>query len=183
MKERTFNSLMPLVNEQWSASLLNMEINPKKGPDLIDNEKAVEIKFKIIYPNERYSHKCWRVLGHQINYNKNYSEICWGLGFYKVNKEVKSIKRNELEKIVDYRELYLLNWDWINQFQIYHHKGKTNFSEWEYNMLFPKFSAFPKTILEKEVNNGKVFFTEGVNPERFKINSNPIYQKHKDTPF
>jgi hypothetical protein len=40
MKERTFNSLMPKINEIWSANVLNMNINPNKGPDLIDKDKS-----------------------------------------------------------------------------------------------------------------------------------------------
>lgn len=184
MKERTFNSLMPLYNEKWSAQALNMKVNSKKGPDLIDNEKAVEIKFKMLYLSGKYTHRCWRVLGHQLEYNKEFPEIYWGLGFYQVNKDVKNIKTNELEEITEYRELYLVNWDWMNQFPIYHHNGKTRFSEWNYYMLFPKFNLIPKIIQQQNVEGGKVFFTEGVDPEKFKINETSSYQNpYKDIPF
>lgn len=184
MKERTFNSLMPAYNERWSANALNMNINPNKGPDLIDENKAIEVKFKLIYSNGKYAHKCWKVLGHQLDYEKNFPEIYWGLGFYRLNKEIKKIKTNELEEIVEYRELYLVNWDWMKQFPIYHHKGKTKFSEWDYYMLFPKFNLFPRVISEEIVEKGKIFFTEEINPSKFKINKDYSYQNtYKDVPF
>ncbi|MGY4884563.1 MAG: hypothetical protein ACP5NZ_03215 [Nanobdellota archaeon] len=187
MDERTFNSLMPRLNEIWVANVLNMQINSQRGPDLIDNLKAVEVKFKMLYSNGKYTHKCWRVLGHQVDYDKAFQEIYWGLGFYRVNKEVNEVKRSDLinlEKIVDYREIYLVNWDWVKQFPVYHHNGKTKLSEWDYLMLFPKFNLLPGIISEEVIENGKVFFTEGVNPARFNINPNPNKQKHyKDAPF
>jgi hypothetical protein len=184
MKERTFNSLMPLHNERWSAQALNMQINPNRGPDLIDDEKAIEIKFKMIYSNGKYSHKCWRVLGHQIDYNKEFTEIYWGLGFYQINKDVKKTKANELEKITEYRELYIVDWEWMKQFPIYHHQGKTKYSDWDYYMLFPKFSLIPRIIQQQNTEGGKIFFTEGVDPERFNINRNSSHQNtYKDVPF
>lgn len=184
MKERIFNSLMPFHNEIWAANVLNMNLNPNKGPDLIDNDKAVEVKFKLLYSNGKYTHKCWRVLGHQLNYNKEFPEIYWELGFYKLDKEVKNIKTKELEEITKYRELYLVNWDWMNQFQLYHHKGQTKFSEWDYYMTFPKFNLLPPITSEKIVEGGKIFFTEGVNPERFITNKKIAHQNpYKDVPF
>ena len=184
MKERTFNSLMPLHNEIWSANVLNMNLNPNKGPDLVDENKAVEVKFKILYSNGKYTHKCWRVLGHQLEYNKKFPEIYWGLGFYKLNKEIKNIKTDKLEEITECRELYLVNWDWMKQFPLYHHKGETRFSEWDYYMLFPKFNLIPPVISEEIVKGGKIFFTEGVNPERFSINKKELYQNpYKDIHF
>src|SRR4030042_5784813 len=170
MEERKFNSLMHSVNERWAAGVLNMEINPNRGPDIIDNEKAVEIKFKVLYPDGRYTHKDWKILGHQLDYDKEFREIYWGLGFYQINKEVKKVKSNELENITDYRELYIVNWGWMYQFPIYHHHGKTEKSEWDHDIIFAKFRLIPKIISQEEISSGKIFFTEGVNPERFKIN-------------
>ncbi len=186
MEPRRFNSHMHFINENWAANALNMQINPNRGPDLIDDEKAVEIKFERIYP-EIKNHKCWRFLGHQLEYNKEFSEIYWGLGFYILNKKVKDVKRNDLinlEKIVDYREIYLVNWDWMNQFPLYHQKGKTKISEWDHYIGYPKFKLIPKIISSKDVKTGKVYFTEGVDPEKFKINWNSVQQNtYKDVPF
>jgi hypothetical protein len=187
MNERRFNSVMPRVNETWAAKVLNMQINPQRGPDLIDDKKAVEIKSKILYPNGRYTHKCWKVLGHQLNYNINFPDIYWGLVFYKTNTEVADIKKNDLgnlEKIVDYRELYLVRWDWMNQFPIYHHHGKTQLSEWDNDIIFLKFVLIPKVISAQEVKDGKIFFTEGVDSYKFEINKGASHQNtYKDIPF
>lgn len=185
MDERRFNSLMPIINERWAATVLSMIVNPNRGPDLIDSEKAVEIKFKMLYPDGKYAHKCWRVQEHQLSYEQKFSEIYWGLGFYKIDRlDVEKINANELEKITNYRELYLVKWDWMHQFESYHHTGKTSQSEWDYFMRFPKFSKIPRIISEQEVSGGKILFTEGVNPERFILNKNQIQPNtYKDVPF
>ena len=186
MKARTFNSLMHKYNEKWAAKVLDMQVNPSKGPDLIDKHKALEVKFEIVYPEVK-AHKCWRVLGYQLDYNKIHKEIYWGLGFYNFNEKIKNIKRidfSNIEKLVDYREIYIVNWDWINQFQLYHQKGKTNISEWDHYLCYPKFALIPKIISSQEVKDGKIFFTEGVNPEKFEINKEGTYQNtYKDVPF
>jgi hypothetical protein len=173
MKGRTFNSLTSRKHEEWSSKVLGMRLNSGIGPDLIDDEKAVEVKFKLIYPNKS-TDKCWRVLGHQLDYDKLYSEIYWGFGFYKLDRGVGEIKIKDVsnfEKIVQERELYVVSWDWIKQFTLYHQSGKTEFSEWNHYLAYPTFNRFPKIILSKEVEGGKLFFTDGVNPDRFSFNN------------
>ena len=186
MEGRKFNSHMHFFNEVWAAKVLNMQINSKNGPDLIDENKAIEIKFEKVYPDVN-THKCWKILGHQLDYNEVHKEIYWGLGFYKLNKKIKDVKQGDLtnlEKIVDYREIYLINWDWMNQFPLYHQKGKTKLSEWDHYIGYPKFKLIPEVILTKEVKDGKIFFTEGVDPDRFNTNENFTYQNpYKDVPF
>lgn len=175
MKGRKFNSLMPKYNEDWSAKILGMKVNSSAGPDLIDDEKAVEVKFNLI-PNEGYSYKGWKALGHQIIYNETYKEIYWGLGFYRINSRIKEISsREEInESIVLERELYLIEWDWINQFPLYHQKGRTEKSEWDHYISFPKFSLIPQVIEKYNVEGGKLFFTQGVNPKRFDLSTKSL---------
>lgn len=170
MKARRFNSVMHLNNEAWAARILGMNINPSHGPDLIDDEKAVELKFNLVHP-DRYSHKSWRVLGYQLPYG-NSGEVYWGFGFYTLDREISQIHggRKKIGSMVLERELYLVQWDWINQFPIYHHRGHTKISEWDYDILFPKFRLLPKVTHEFSVSGGKIFATEGVNPDRFLIN-------------
>jgi len=67
MKPRTFNSVMHFFNEQWAAEVLNMQVNPHKGPDLIDDGKVVEAKFAVIYPG-RKNYTSWKTLEFQIDY-------------------------------------------------------------------------------------------------------------------
>jgi hypothetical protein len=187
MKARSFNSVMPKYNELWAGKGLNMNINNHAGPDLIDGNKAVEIKFKLIHEN-KYSDKCWRVLEHQLDYDKIYSEIYWGFGFYSLNKEVKNINKKDiinLENLVNFRELYLVNWDWVKQFPIYLQIGKTKLSSWNHVLLYPRMNKlFPKSILSKEVSGGRVIFTEGINLERFNLNEEDVFPNlESDCPF
>jgi hypothetical protein len=67
----------------------------------------------------------------------------------------------------------------MKQFSVYHHSGKTNLSEWDYYMLFPKFNLLPPITSEKIVEGGKIFFTEGVKPERFSTN----YKIRQENPY
>jgi hypothetical protein len=175
MKGRKFNSLMPKYNENWSAKILGMEVNSSAGPDLIDNEKAVEIKFRLLH-QDRYTYKGWTALGYQLDYKKDYTEIYWGFGFYRIDKEVNEIKSEEEindERILS-RELYIVKWDWMNQFPLYHQSGKTEISEWDHQLLYPKFKLLPRIIYECNLEYGKLFFTEGVNPKRFDINTKSL---------
>jgi hypothetical protein len=177
---------MHFFNETWAAKVLNMKINSKSGPDLIDDYKALEVKFEKTRPGVN-NHRCWKVLGHQLEYDKSHENIYWGLGFYELNINVKDVKKknlNNLEKIVNYRELYIVNWDWMKQFPLYHQKGKTDISEWDHFISYPKFKLIPDIISSKEVQNGKVFFTEGVNPKIFEPSEENAHQNtYKDAPF
>lgn len=173
MDARRFNSHMHYVNEKWAAGVLNMKLNSERGPDLIDDKKAVEVKFERIYPGKN-NHKCWRFLGHQLEYDNEHSEIYWGLGFYYFNKKICDIAQKDLgnlESFVDRREIYIVKWDWMRQFPLYHQKGKTFFSEWDHYIGYPKFSKIPEVISSRDVEGGNIFFTEGVDSGRFDLSS------------
>lgn len=186
MEHRKFNSHMHFVNEIWAAKVLNMQINSKSGPDLIDSHKALEVKFEKTSKGVN-THKCWKILGHQLDYDKNHKDIYWGLGFYELNTQIKDVGEKDLinlEKIVNYREMYIVEWNWMQQFPLYHQKGKTSISEWDHFIGYPKFKLIPHVISSKEVQDGKIFFTEGVNPEKFEINEGDLHQNtYKDVPF
>lgn len=177
---------MHFVNEIWAAKVLNMQINPKSGPDLIDNRKALEVKFEKTSKGVS-THRCWKILGHQLGYDKDYKEIYWGLGFYELNTQIKNVREKDLinlEKIVNYREMYIVEWNWMQRFPLYHQKGKTSISEWDHFIGYPKFKLIPHVISSKEVQDGKIFFTEGVNPEIFKPSEENAHQNpYKDAPF
>ena len=169
MKARTFNSLMPKYNEIWASNALNMKWNNFDGPDAIDEEKAVEFKFSLSSPTKSKSN-CWRVLGHQLDYQNDYPEIYWGLGFYNLVKGVEDFRRedfNDLEKFVKNRELYIVKWDWMSQFNLYHQKGETELSSWDHYLLYPKFESLPKTTSKKEVEGGVIYFTQDISEDIF----------------
>ena len=73
MDARIFNSkIMPLVNGNWSAKVLGMELNPNGGPDLVDDSKVIEIKFRLVGKKcgaESYP-LSWNVEEHQMEYNE-----------------------------------------------------------------------------------------------------------------
>ena len=172
MEARTFNSVMGRVNEEWTAKVLGMKTNPSFGPDLIGDDKVVEVKFNLVNPS-KYSHRSWRVLEHEMNYANNRVEGYWALGFYSLDRlisKIQSKNKVQLEKRVLSREMYIVVWDWMNQFNSYHHQGKTDISEWDHYIRFPKFSKLPKVIESKEVTKGAIHFTEGVNSKRFNVN-------------
>lgn len=170
MKPRTFNSVMHFTNERWAARVLNMNVNPGNGPDLIDDDKVVEVKFKLIYP-ERYTHTSWRVLQYQMNYPQEFGRTgYWALGTYSLNTSVSAMRKASLTKIENYvvsRELWIVDWNWMKQFPFYRQEGKTEISEWDNTLAFPKKRLLPKSIDSFVVDKGKVHFTDGVDPTEF----------------
>ena len=172
MDNRSFNSVMHFFNERWAARALGMKVNPERGPDLIDAEKVMEVKFKVLYPN-MYMHISWRTLEHQMDYGQEH-EAYWGLGTYLMKKRVSEIEARdirELERLVLKRTLAVVPWQWMNQFQSYRQVGKTKLSEWDNTIRFPKGRLLPRTIETYAVRGGEVYITEGVDSKRFNISA------------
>jgi hypothetical protein len=166
---RKFNSVMPSVNETWAADVLKMQRNPHKGPDLIDEKKIVEIKFRLMCEDE-YSHLCWRILEHQKGYRQDGKKAYWGFGKYFLSKPVSKIRTNkelELESLVVSRELFIVPWEWVDQFPVYHQSGKTEKSEWNNHLIFAKGRLLPEIIESYQVEKGFVYLTSGVNKGDF----------------
>jgi hypothetical protein len=162
---------MHFFNERWAADVLNMRINPKKGPDLIDDKKVMEVKFKVVYPNE-YMHLSWRTLEYQMAYGKD-REAYWGLGTYTLSRHISEIRRRDIKNIelmVLDREIAIVPWYWIYQFKPYRQVGQTRLSKWDNIIRFPKAKLLPRTIETYVVNGGRVNITEGVDPNSFCIN-------------
>lgn len=167
---------MHLANETWAAQVLNMQVNPQKGPDLIDEHKVAEVKFCLVYP-DRYKHKSWKTLGHQLAYNTKEKPAFWALGFYQLLKPIAQIRTKdpkELEELVPERKLYIVEWNWANQFPCRKQEGQTERSQWENHIGSPKFRLLPRTIREYNVQKGIVYITEGVSPEVFNIRTSEL---------
>lgn len=171
MKARRFNSIMPGLNEEWAAKALGMEINLEKGPDLIDNQKNVEIKFCLTgkrcgaenYPQD------WTVFEEQMGYNGT-KPAFWGLGLYELKKPVSEIKSDDLKKLeamVLRRNLWIVKWKWMYQFPPHKTNGETYISSWENTLRYPKLSHLPGTTQIHRVRKGSIYLTEGVDPEYF----------------
>ena len=172
MEPRRFNSIMTGVNTKWASDVLNMNINTSKGPDLIDDTKIIELKFSLVKP-DRYNYISWKVLEHQMNYDEHQFFAYWGLGVYKLDKDIKNINTtdaNLLEKRVLERELFIVDWEWMKQFQPYTQTGKTIISEWDNTIRFPKHSKLPNVIKTYNVKKGKIHLTKKIPEKIFEIN-------------
>lgn len=166
MKPRKFNSVFPRVNHEWAARVLGMLVNPGRGCDLIDETKGVELKFTL--PS---TYCKWTVLEHQMAYGEK-RECYWGLGTYELALPVSRIfGRNPetLETFVKKRELFLINWDWMNQFAPHPTSGETDFSCWNHTLRYPTSRYLPEVIKSYQVEKGLVHLTRDVAPEIFRF--------------
>jgi len=153
---------MPAVNHIWAANVLNMEVNPGKGPDLIGVDRNIELKFCLVPPAKNYIH--WTTFEYQIAYAEKKSCL-WGVGTYRLDRPIEEIKTSNPSKLEEYvtnRELFLVNWDWIYLFKPHELKGETNISSWEHTLRYPRFNALPKVVKTYSVLKGRVHITKGV---------------------
>lgn len=170
-KARKFNSgPVPRLNELWVARALGMQINPNSGPDLIDENKIVEVKFTLSHNSKNYFK--WSVLGYQINYYQLAQSSFWALGFYDLELPVQKIKTKDpekLEKLIIQREVNIVSWDWIHQFKPKKCVGKTEKSSWDYELISALYNKIPKVIKTYKVEKGLVHITEGVPENTFSL--------------
>ena len=113
----------------------------------------------------------------ELEFNKNGKPSFWALGFYTLNEEPHEIQVRTitaLERRVTQREIYLVHWDWMAQFPRYHHQGKTETSEWDLWIRFPKFRDLPRVTETYKINKGTLYFTEGVQREMFNFHPNSL---------
>ncbi|MBX4212341.1 hypothetical protein KW787_02710 [Candidatus Pacearchaeota archaeon] len=187
MKARTYNPRISYYHELWAANALGMRVNDQDGADLIDRRKIIEVKFTLDNPSYTRS---WTVFEHQLSYNQEKAGY-WGLGVYQLDRSIKKIKEDEnLEDSVGEREIYLVEWDWMNQFPPHSVSGKTKSSAWEYILRYPKAKLLPPTTHTYKVNKGKVYITEGVDARAIKVLGSLISHQRKkrsrvlcDVPF
>lgn len=170
MDSRYFNSIFPKYNEKWASEVLGLDLNVNKGPDLLSNNCLVEIKFASS-SNIKDFYK-WTFQEHQASYPEKFGLNGFlGLGFYNLKKPVSEISKKDLddglENLVSNRELYLINWDWINQFKMHISQGKTSKSTWNNQFRYFLFSKIPKTENVYDVFKGKVHLTENVENSYF----------------
>ena len=171
MKPRYFNSVMPRYNEIWVGKVLDAEVNSLNGPDIIGKDFDVEVKFTLVGDqcNAQKYPRTWTVFEHQLNY-PNGKKMYWGFGTYSLSKPVKEIRNHEfkkIEEIVLNRELWIVPWNFINQYEPHITKGQTQQSNWINILRYPKLKDIPKIIRTSKVKNGKIHLTEGVKLELF----------------
>jgi hypothetical protein len=166
---RKFNSIMPGINEAWASSVLGIPENTSTGPDLTNENVFIEVKFSL-YPNQKNYIK-WTILGHQLDYQKQDKDKLgfWGLGTYSLKKPVCEIDLilDDLEKLVEKRELYIVKWDWMSQFKKYHNNGQTKLSMWDHYLLHAKFNKLPEKTKTIKVKKGLIHLTNNLDLSYF----------------
>lgn len=121
--------------------------------------------------------------GSSVSNKNQYQGIAayWALGTYRLTIPIKSIKftnPKKLEASVSERELFIVSWDWMNQWPIYLTSGFTEQTEWETHLLYPKSHQLPKTKETYKVEKGTVHLTEGVDSEHFTFLETGIRKQH-----
>ena len=112
----------------------------------------------------------WTVQDSQTKYDKNGMRCYWGLGFYELNKSVEEFRERDfdnLNEFVEGRELFLVRWNWIDQFPAFAVRGETDISSWEYVFRYPKRKLLPKIKSSYEVEGGIVHLTQGIRKRDF----------------
>jgi len=168
---KRFNGLFNANQERWASQVLNMDENPKPGPDLLGYGKFVEVKSALINPkgNSKTSSypKAWTVQEHQVEYDKLWTgNGFWALGFYELTCPIEDIEIIEGEDreeriarfepfVLDNRNIYIVVWRWIDRYSP---------SKVKYNNTFryAKFKDIPRVRDTYRVDKGLVHLTTGV---------------------
>lgn len=147
MEARTFNSKFPKFNEQWTSNVLGIPTYGQNGPDLLNENIFAEVKFRGI---DKRDYKIWCVLEHQVKYSKNFGiDGVWAFGTYKLNQSISKLKNiSDLNLGKIERELFLLDWEFIFNFEPKNSQGETKLSKWKHKLRYPKGSLFPKEMVE-----------------------------------
>ena len=167
MKSRTFNNYSSRVNERWASRAVGLPLNDKDGIDLIDRTQGIgmEVKFAMDYSG-------WTVLDWQLNYREGLNQTYWGLGIYNLSQPVSSIRTTNLERIdslVSRKEFWIVPWDWMHQFPIHRTGGKTEKTQWQLNLAYPKYRNLPRATNTRLFKGVPVHFTEGIDISVFKL--------------
>jgi hypothetical protein len=143
--------------------------------DLIDFSKFLELKFVLTKPRDSSSDypRAWTVQEHQLEYADIFSgQGFWGLGTYKLKvpfQELKTENASELERTVKSRELYIVSWNWVQNYPPSNCRGKTSFSQWNNTFRYPKLKDIPEVESTFKVRKGLVHLTKGVPDYLFDI--------------
>lgn len=171
MDHRNFNGVMPSLNEDWTAKVLGMKRNLNPGPDLIskDEKTIVEVKFTIVGNGcEKYP-IAWTVRDEQLRYADGKTGF-WGLATYELDRSVREIRKRDvkhLERIVLDRTIWIVPWEWMNQFPPHQTSGESKTGSWNNIFRYPKQRYLPKGTERYSVARGTVILTKGVDKKYF----------------
>src|SRR5689334_2612143 len=115
MNYRYFNSkVIPAISHQWAADILSMHVSPypTRGPDLLGEEKNVEMK------NSQKGKK-WTISNKQVKYGNRKVPCFLLLVKYDMNQPLQSVRKTEdirvVESMITQRTGYVVGWDWVRQ--------------------------------------------------------------------
>lgn len=177
MDINSFRSRMGDLSEAWASKVLGVGRGEYGEPDLIDNEKFLEVKGHFMNSKGKTSpnYYSWTAMGPQLNYpkQKGFTDLTpyWALCRYWMSKQSDEIEdgieTEALEGLVYNRDMWVAPWWWGAQFEV--HPGKTN----DYVYLKPRPAdktkkPLPRTYKTVEVEGGIVHLTAGVRKNHFK---------------
>lgn len=149
MDPGSFTTISEQAHKRWLGRVLDLPVNDSIGIDLLDDVTGVELKGKYA----RWAHN-YAVFNNQV---EGYPELYPGLELYfafliyDLRIRPRQIRSN-VEKNVVEREVRLLPWDWMTQFQV----------------NYPKASGPWRYVHEKDFPDGDYF-------ERFETKDSVIW--------
>ena len=166
MEARKFNSSPnPRTHHLFLGRILNMEVN-HHGPDLSDPYKIVEIKF-CLNPGRQG----WTVDENQMAYGNNGKTGYWALGRYEMTRPVAEVKTTvtaTLERMVTKREIWVVPWRWMDQFQGSRCTGVgKNGRTWDHTLRYAKKAELPDVKESVDIEKGVIHLTKGVRRDDF----------------
>ena len=140
MNSERFKTLIELYHIESLSKILGLN-HGHNGIDLWNDILGIEVKCRYIKYGYRVAVHSYQIEQFR-NENKN-KELFWCFLFYDLSIAPTQIKSEKVNRFVTRREIWFIEWNWINQFPIsnaktgpYVYIGKTQFPDSNY---FKKF--------------------------------------------
>jgi hypothetical protein len=176
MKSQVFKNMIGSVHEFWVSDALNTPLNQteRRGVDLLDEYKGIEVKSCLIKPSDpdsKRSYVKWTMFDRQLKWHDEYKvPLYFALCTYELSHNVSRLwtkDHKRLEGHVKNRNIWVVPWNWSMQFPSRVGKYHT------YKYLRPKpkrslgLDPLPDVIEKVELSGGTVNFTKGADPSLF----------------
>jgi len=116
MNTRTFQTRIGTVHVEWLTTIVGGS-QQKNGIDIITPTFGIEVKSKCDF----YSHQ-WAVHEYQYHYFEQQNsdrELYWAFVFYRLSGTPNKLRNQyDLEPFVKEREIWILPWDYVEQFPV-----------------------------------------------------------------
>lgn len=179
MRTQVFKNYIGDVHEIEMERVLNVPRNTfeRKGIDLLDSVKGIEVKGCLIYSKSEDSRKKyikWTLFDHELSWHETYGglPLYCALGSYELSIPIEKIGLSDLcrlEALVSKREFWVVPWDWTLEFPIkkgVHHNYRNLRRKPIASSGIPH---MPKTKHTREIRKGMLHFTEGIDMKYFDL--------------